>query len=179
MFPKIIFIVSAILCSLLYLLSCEKEENSNSSQVKVGEIRNGMPILTYANMPKLKRALQLAFLPSMRIDSVFLHEDIDDKGDTVIILTALGQETDSIYSSVNITTRQINGISLVSGPIDPDVPRWCWAPWGCAECLIVNNHCNCASNGPGTYDKPCSLGSFGVVRPNDLLEIIVPYLSKQ
>lgn len=179
MLTRIIYVASAILFSLLYLLACGKEEPNTVKQVKIGELRNGVPTLTYSDMPKLKRALQLAFLPSMRIDSVFLHEDIDATGNTVILLTAKGQETDSIYSSVNITTRQVNGISLVSEPVNPDVPRWCWTAFGCAECYVVNTICNCTAGGPGSYDKPCSLGSFGVVRPDNLLEIMVAYLSKE
>ena len=179
MFTRIICIALTISGIVLLMFSCEKEEGADLSQVKIGEYSNGVPTLSYANMPKLKRALQLAFLPTMRIDYIFMHEETDAMGNTQVWLTALGQETDSIYSSVNIPTRQINGISLVSEPVNPDVPRWCWAPFGCAECYVVNTVCMCASGGPGNNDKPCWVGSDGIPRPDDLLDIVVPYLSRQ
>lgn len=162
---------------LVILTSCEDTPCPNLNQVVIGEVNsNNQPTLTYSDLPKLNRALQLAFLPGTRIDTIFLYKDISNDNNEEIILIAIGQENDSVYTSVNFVTRQINGISLVSNP--ETRPRYCTAAWGCVDCVIVNNRCDCESSPPG---RPCALATSapgGSVRPFDVLDFIIPFLAK-
>jgi hypothetical protein len=153
-------------------------QNQNSQQVIIGELRGDVPYLTYNNLPKLKKALQLAFSAGARIDTVFLHLEKEPQNEGVIMLTAIAKESDSIYTSVNFQIRRPNGKPITWVPIEE--PRWCTgactsgnSPVGC-----YSSKSTCLCGGTGN----CSTMNIvvgGISRPKDLAEIIIPYLGQR
>jgi hypothetical protein len=157
--------------TIFLMVSCNPKP-SNVNEVVLGELRDGTPQLTYSNLPKLKKALQLAFSAGARIDTIFLHSEKETQNDGVIMLTAIAKESDSIYTSVNFQIRIPNGKPITWVPVGD--ARWCTGK--CTSgCYSTKTSCICQS---GTCsDMPIVVG--GVNRPIDLSEIIIPYLAQR
>lgn len=161
--------------------SCKEEPCDDLNQVQIGEFRNGTPYLTYENPTKLTRAMQLAFLPSMVIDSVFLYKEKESDEGVSVILAASGQESDSVYTTVSFSIKASLDKPIIWGPVGPD-PVWCKGY--CIEdnhtftrCMGTNNDCSCM---PG--DRPCPVSQVvtgGVSRPKDIARILIPYLASK
>lgn len=166
-----------IVCGVLTTCTTRKEP-CDLSQVVIGEWKQGVPLLAYENTAKLTRAMQLAFLPTMVIDTIFLRVEQEDDQGADLVLTAGGQETDSTYSSVNFQLRAPKDKPITWGLVGPE-PSWCTGfcimnnEFG--RCFGTNNDCTCM---PG--DTPCEISTtvIGTVsRPQDIAKIIIPYLA--
>jgi len=164
--------------TIFLLTSCDKPKPSNVNEVVLGELIDGKPQLTYSNLPKLKKALQLAFSAEARIDTIFLHSEKEPQNDGVIMLTAIAKESDSVYTSVNFKIRRQNGKPITWVSIEE--PRWCTGDCKSAgslyTCVPVGNSCFCSGTG-NCSTMPIVVG--GVNRPKEIAEIIIPYLSQE
>lgn len=171
---KLILVGGLQLCLLFLSSSCKKTEKPCLNQVIIGELRENTPFLTFEDGNKLSRALQLAFIPNAKIDTIFLYNEKDSEGKNIVVLAAEAIENDSLYTSVNFNL-VLEERAIIWKPTSK--PRWCRGfcinGFEFSSCIGYINDCTCLVG-----DGPCQHQSNITYQPNDIAEIIIPFLTK-